>query len=66
MAEWQPDPNGISQVVELATMALLPTRYQETLDVCSNLSHFFRFHFLGLLQSWNVPKLHFHIDHYAI
>jgi len=33
MSEWQPDPNGISQVVELANMAMTPTKYQETLNV---------------------------------
>ena len=41
MSEWQPDPNGISQVLELATMALVPTRYQETLDVRCNLGFLF-------------------------
>jgi transportin-1 len=32
MAEWQPDPDGISRVIELATNALLPNNYQQTIN----------------------------------
>lgn len=33
MADWQPDPDGLARVVDLATNALNPANYQKTIDV---------------------------------
>lgn len=33
MADWQPDPDGLARVVDLATSALNPANYQNTINV---------------------------------
>ena len=39
MADWVPDPNGVAQVLELATLARTPGRHQEAKEVRQRLNY---------------------------